>query len=90
TGSYLSILKDARLLDTALMEDESLVVEKAVSKKPTHVVSFQLFEEGKSPDEIAALRSLTRGTILGHLAKMASVGVLSVERLFSREDIRLF
>jgi len=90
TGSYLSILKDARLLDTALMEDESLVVEKAVSKKPTHVVSFQLFEEGKSLDEIAALRSLTRGTILGHLAKMASVGVLSVERLFSREDIRLF
>jgi len=89
-GSYLSVLKDARLLDTALMEGEILVVEKAVAKKPTHVTSFQLFEEGKSPDEIAALRSLAKGTILGHLAKMASVGVLALERLFSQEDIRLF
>lgn len=89
-GSYLSLLKDARLLDTALMEGESLTVEKTVSKKPTHVISFQLFEEGKSPDEIAALRSLAKGTILGHLAKMASVGVLALERLFSQEDIRLF
>jgi len=89
-GSYLSILKDARLLDSVLMEGEPLVVEKAVSKKPTHVVSFQLFEEGKSPDEIATIRSLAKGTILGHLAKMASVGVLALERLFSQEDIRLF
>lgn len=89
-GSYLSVLKDARLLDTALMEGATLVVEKAVSKKPTHVISFQLFEEGKSPDEIATIRSLAKGTILGHLAKMASVGVLALERLFSQEDIRLF
>jgi ATP-dependent DNA helicase PIF1 len=89
-GSYLSMLKDVRLLDTVLMEGEPLIVEKAVSKKPTHVVSFQLFEEGKSPDEIATIRSLAKGTILGHLAKMASVGVLTLERLFSQEDIRLF
>lgn len=89
-GSYLSLLKDARLLDTVLMEGEQLVVEKAVSKKPTHVISFQLFEEGKSPDEIATLRSLAKGTILGHLAKMASVGVLALDRLFNQEDIKLF
>ncbi|MGE9310704.1 helix-turn-helix domain-containing protein [Niabella sp. CJ426] len=89
-GSYLSMLKDVRLLDTVLMEGEPLIVEKTVSKKPTHVVSFQLFEEGKSPDEIATIRSLAKGTILGHLAKMASVGVLTLERLFSQEDIRLF
>ncbi|WP_114791828.1 helix-turn-helix domain-containing protein [Niabella yanshanensis] len=89
-ASYLSILKDARLLDTVLMEGEALVVEKAVSKKPTHIISFQLFEEGKSPDEIAALRSLAKGTILGHLAKMAAVGVLALDRLFNQEDIKLF
>ncbi len=89
-GSYLSVLKSARLLDTALMEGEALVVEKAVSKKPTHVVSFQLFEEGKSPEEIAALRSLAQGTVLGHLAKMASIGVLDLDRLFNQEDIKLF
>lgn len=89
-GSYLSVLKDARLFETALMEGEVLAVEKAVSKKPTHVISFQLFEEGKSPDEIAAFRSLAKSTVLGHLAKMASVGVLNLERLFSQEDIRLF
>ncbi|ULT45320.1 ATP-binding domain-containing protein [Niabella defluvii] len=35
TGSYLSILKDARLLDTALMEDESLVVESRFKKADT-------------------------------------------------------
>lgn len=90
TGSYLSVLKGARLLDTPLMEGEVLVVEKAVSKKPTHVISFQLFEEGKSPEEIAGLRSLAKSTVMGHLAKMASVGVLSLERLFSDEDIKLF
>ena len=89
-SSYLSVLKDARLLDVALMEGEVAVVEKTVSKKPTHVVSFQLFEEGQSPDEIAVLRSLAKGTILGHLAKMASVGVLALDRLFNQEDIKLF
>ncbi|HTG57084.1 MAG TPA: helix-turn-helix domain-containing protein, partial [Niabella sp.] len=44
----------------------------------------------RSPDEIAALRSLAKGTILGHLAKMAAVGVLALDRLFNQEDIKLF
>lgn len=90
-AEYLSGLKTAALLDAPLYiknTDDSISFK--VEKKPSHIISFQMFEEGKSPTEIAVERQITEGTVLGHLAKMASVGVLDIKRLFSAETIMMF
>jgi len=47
---------------------------KAV-KGETKRISFDLFQSGKSVDDIAAERSLTRNTILGHLIDFVGRGV---------------
>ncbi|MCH5596499.1 helix-turn-helix domain-containing protein [Niabella ginsengisoli] len=90
TAAYLSSLKEAKLFDTVLYEGEMAKIITVVAKKPTHIISYQLFDEGKSPKEIAELRSITEGTVLGHLAKMAAVGVLDIHGLFTAEQIKLF
>lgn len=79
---YVEKLKECHLLekplfDTAKEVDTSVVVVK----KPTHLVTFQLFEEGKTPFEIAEKRNLTLPTVYRHLAKM---GLTEVERTFNQ------
>lgn len=90
TGSYLSSLKEAKLFELALYEGEPAPVKTDVAKKPAHIISYQLFEEGKTPGEIARIRNITEGTVLSHLARMASAGVLDMDRLFTLEQLQLF
>jgi len=88
---YLKGLKSLMLLDKSLYvkkQDDS--VSLRVEKKPSHLLSFEMFEEGKAPAEIARERGVTVGTILGHLAKLAAVGVVDVERLFPSKTIENF
>lgn len=88
---YLNTLREAKLFNKLLYAgDTKAFVKTDVEKKPSHITTFQLFEEGKTVKEIATLRNVTEGTILGHLAKMASAGVLDIEKLFSDEHIKLF
>ncbi|HMR83418.1 MAG TPA: helix-turn-helix domain-containing protein [Niabella sp.] len=90
TASYLSSLKEAKLFELALYEGEPAPVKTDVAKKPAHIISYQLFEEGKTPGEIARIRNITESTVLSHLAKMASAGVLDMDRLFTMEQLQLF
>ncbi|MEL6719488.1 MAG: helix-turn-helix domain-containing protein, partial [Bacteroidota bacterium] len=53
----------------------------AISKKDTKKVSFELFLEGKSVEEIAAERNLVSSTIEGHLAHFVQLGELSITEL---------
>jgi uncharacterized protein YpbB len=88
---YLNGLKEATLLEKSLYTkkaNDQLNVK--IEKKPSHLISFQMFEEGLNPDQIAAKREITKSTVLSHLAKMASVGILNIERLFSEKDIQTF
>lgn len=88
---YLTNLKKMKLLDNNLYTpEENDDIKTSINKKPSHITSFQLFEDGKSVNEIAELRGLTESTVLSHLAKMAAIGVLDIERLFSLEHIKLF
>jgi len=50
-------------------------------KTDTMTVTLQLFEQGKTIDEIAAERSLTLPTIQRHLAHWIENGTISVSRL---------
>lgn len=89
--SYLYGLKKADLLGKKLyVKKEGDAVSAKVSQKPTHVKTFELFEEGKTLAEIAELRELTIGTIFGHLSKFAALGLLNIDRLFSSEQLHTF
>jgi hypothetical protein len=49
--------------------------------------SFELFRAGKSVDEIAAERRLTRSTIEGHLSHFIGLGELDVYSVLDRETV---
>jgi len=74
-------------------EDELPVDEPSVKPKPmkgqTQRISLELFNKGKSLDEIAAERSLTVSTIGGHLATFVASGDLDILKLISKEKLDL-
>lgn len=79
---YIERLKSCFLLDIALFDPEIEIDTSAkIVKKPTHIITFELFDEGMPPFEIAEKRNLTLATIYKHLAKM---GLTEVERTFKQ------
>jgi hypothetical protein len=56
-----------------------------IKKPKTKDESLRLFLEGKSPAEVAAVRSLTLTTIEGHLAHFVGTGKLELDRLMPSE-----
>ncbi len=50
-------------------------------KKPTAEISLELFEQGKTVEEIAAERNLAVSTIEGHLATYVKTGQIPVNKL---------
>jgi uncharacterized protein YpbB len=62
-------------------------VEK-LPKVDSKTVSFDLFQSGKTLDEIAAERGFVRSTIEGHLAHFVELGELDIRKLMPEEDIR--
>lgn len=88
---YVERLKETHLLGITLFDKSQ---EKPVSpkkdKKPTHIITYQAFEQGKNPEEIAKERGLTLSTIYGHLGKLAQAGVVDIQRLFDEEKIKTF
>lgn len=88
---YLQDLQEVTLLDKPLFEQEKKKkISSVIAKIPSHVISYQLFEEGKTIGEIAKERGLVKETIYGHLSKFASKGVLDIKRLLSQEKIKVF
>lgn len=77
---YIEKLKICYLLDVPLFDKEiEMDTSVTVVKKPTHLITFKLFDEGMPPFEIAEKRNLTLATVYRHLAKM---GLTEVERTF--------
>ena len=52
-------------------------------KEKTWVVSYQMFQRGMKPEEIAKERGFTIGTIYGHLAKFVSSGDILLSDILS-------
>lgn len=88
---YLKDLKKIHLLETALFDEKNEIeVSTKIAKIPSHILTFQLFEGGKTIPEIAKERGLVRETIFGHLAKFAEQGLLDLTRIFDKEKIKTF
>jgi ATP-dependent DNA helicase PIF1 len=88
---YLNDLKDVRLLEKPLFDHAiDVPVTPKIAKIPSHILTFQLFEEGRSIPEIAKERGLVTETIFGHLAKFAERGLLDIKKVLPKEKISAF
>jgi len=88
---YLKDLKRVHLLENKLFNEENDVkISNKIAKIPSHVITFQLFEEGKTVPEIAKERGVVNETIFGHLAKFAEQGLLDIKRVVAKEKITTF
>ena len=64
--------------------------ERKQSKTPrsdTKAETLKMFQQGKTMDEIAGERKLTRQTIEGHLAHYVKQGIISIEGLVAEEKL---
>ena len=61
---------------------------KKRTDKDTKKVSYDLFIQGKTVEEIAAKRELNPSTIEGHLAHYVAVGELNIAEIVSAEKIK--
>lgn len=88
---YLENLKRIELLETKLFDEKNEEeITTKINKIPTHIVTFQMFEDGKTVSEIAKERGLVVSTIYGHLAKFSEQGLLDLERVLAKEKIQVF
>ncbi|VEH18976.1 conjugal transfer relaxase TraA [Chryseobacterium nakagawai] len=79
---YLEKLKSCYLFDHLLFDQEiEIDTSVKVVKRPTHIITFELFDEGILPFEIAEKRNLTLATVYRHLVKM---GLTEVEHTFKQ------
>ncbi|MBL7776492.1 MAG: helix-turn-helix domain-containing protein, partial [Saprospiraceae bacterium] len=68
--------------------DLSDVEPEKAPKPDTKRLSYELFQMGKTIDEIAAERGLVRSTIEGHLAHFVGLGEIDIFELVPEEDVR--
>jgi uncharacterized protein YpbB len=88
--SYYLQAKQMSMLDA--LDEKALKKKKekkkAESKKPkekTWETTFQLFQQGLSPSQIAKERSLTMGTIYNHLTRYVESGDIPIDMLVADE-----
>jgi len=71
------------------LQPETAIEEKTLSTKPvkgeTYRISLEMFQQGKSIQEIATERSLTIGTIEGHLARYITSGEIAITDIIPLE-----
>jgi ATP-dependent DNA helicase PIF1 len=91
TEEYLNSLKEVYLLETKLLDEKNnKEINLIVAKVPSQVLTFQLFEQGKTIGEIAMERGLVKETVIGHLAKFAEQGLLDISRVITSDKIKAF
>ncbi|WP_316825731.1 helix-turn-helix domain-containing protein [Pedobacter miscanthi] len=95
TDALLNTVERSKQLQQAIqLKGETLKVKSASEKKKkepkidTKLVSFELYEQGKTIDEIAKERGFSAGTIEGHLAYYVSTQQLDVTKLVKANKIR--
>ncbi len=91
--SYLREKQMSQLdaLDEAMVKKARKKKEKAPKevKPKTWEVTWQLYQQGLNADAIAQERSLTKGTVFGHLARYVKSGKLPLSDLLSAEKQRI-
>lgn len=91
---YLKDLQSLQLLEQPLFEEKNKkTITTKVAKIPTHLITWQMFEQGKTIPEIAKERGILNATVMGHFSKFAETGVLNLDdlkRIVPKEHIEIF
>jgi hypothetical protein len=58
------------------------------TKKPTTQITYELWIEKNSIEEIAVLRKLTKGTILGHFTKLVEDKAVDIKELLPEDKLK--
>jgi len=72
----------------AVKDSKAAQRKEPKEKKPRGYSTFEslrMFEDGSSPEDIAALRGLALSTVVGHLCECVRLGRLAEERILPRE-----
>lgn len=94
--AVLDVIRNSRnasnvRVDSVVKEDETPILEPVKEKKEervkTWVITYEMYKQGKSVQQIAQERSLTETTILGHLARYVETGDIDVHTLVSNDVI---
>ncbi|MCX2495548.1 helix-turn-helix domain-containing protein [Pedobacter sp. PF22-3] len=95
TDALLNVVeREAQLKKAITLKGMALKVKTAMEKKKkepkpdTKLLSFELYNEGKTLTEIAKERGLSQGTIEGHLAYYVSTQQLDVTKLVKPNKIK--
>jgi hypothetical protein len=85
--SIILAFREANGIDLKMPEAKSEKEKK--DKKPTHEISFELFQAGKTLDEIAQKRGFAVTTIESHMAHYVGEGILDISRFVTEEKMEL-
>ncbi|WP_316805905.1 helix-turn-helix domain-containing protein [Pedobacter agri] len=95
TDALLNITERNKQLQKALqLKGETIKVKSVADKKrkepkiDTKLISFELYEQGKTLEEIAKERGFSVGTIEGHLAYYVSTQQIDVQKLVKPNKIK--
>ncbi|MEC4113305.1 helix-turn-helix domain-containing protein [Myroides pelagicus] len=84
-NSSLELEEDIDLDDYSSSKEKPKAKEK---KKPTYLITLDLWKEGNGVDDIASIRKLTKTTIYSHLGKLISDELISIDDVLPLERIR--
>jgi tRNA uridine 5-carbamoylmethylation protein Kti12 len=84
-GELIEIITD--YCDEIDFQPEPYYEPEITPKKPTKQISFEMWQEGKSVEQIAKERGFAISTIEGHLAYFVETGDIPVEKMVSEENI---
>jgi len=79
---------DYELPEASTMVKRSQSASAKSGKTPAHILTWQQFDEGKSPDEIALMRGIKPTTIYGHLSRAMIEGYeVNIENILSESEL---
>ena len=84
---FLSQNKTPTKKDVQGVLSELIIPKTKKEKTPTHEISFNLYKQGKSIEEIAEERALVPSTIEGHLCKYISTGEIKATELVDEHKL---
>lgn len=91
---FLKDLQLLKLLEKPLFEEKNKIeISTKIIKIPSHIITWQMFESGKSISQIAKERGVLHTTIIGHFSKFAETGILKnddLKRILPKEKIIAF
>ena len=74
-------------IEAVMPQPESRPIKKKKTEKNTTELSYEMFQTGKTVEEIAAARNLVIATIEGHLAHYIRTGDIDINKLVPEEKI---